>query len=123
MSKENLRKELESSLPYYTGTEKYHLCNDFYLTDGVKYLCDTAGAYWLIDVFYSSNLALEQVCVTEEFQVLEMTVDLEKSNAALTITDGNEAILHTQDIEFTDFPLEKIKLYLSDNVIMLPSEY
>jgi len=29
----------------------------------------------------------------------------------------------TQHIEFTDFPLDEIKFYFADNVILLPSEY
>lgn len=119
----SVKHELETSLPYYTGTENYYKCNGFFLTDGVKYLCDTAGAYWLIDIWFSSNLALGQACITEDFQVLELDVNLEKLSGTVKITDGNETTLHTQNIEFTDFPLEKIKLFLSDNVIMLPSEY
>ena len=37
--------------------------------------------------------------------------------------DGNDNIVYTQRIEYTDFPLDEIKLYFVNNVIHLPSEY
>ena len=43
--------------------------------------------------------------------------------AIVTADDGNGNKLATQRIAFTDFPLAEIKLYVSDGVIMLPTEY
>ena len=31
--------------------------------------------------------------------------------------------VYTQEIPFTDFPLDEVKLYFANNVIHLPSEY
>ena len=49
------------------------------------------------------------------------------SSAVLTIDDGNDNVYATQAIEYTDFPLNEIKLYCSFDgeywVIMLTSEY
>jgi hypothetical protein len=43
--------DLLSSLSQFTGTEKYYrLYSTVVLTDGTKYLSDTAGCYWLMDV-------------------------------------------------------------------------
>ena len=40
------------------------------------------------------------------------------------MTDGNtgRAILR-QEIEFTDFPLDRVELYLTGGVLMLPGEH
>ena len=58
----------------------------------------------------------------EAFQVWKLKVNADRT-AALTCDDGNGNILHTQEIAFTDFPLDEIKLYFTDNTILLPSEY
>jgi hypothetical protein len=38
-------------------------------------------------------------------------------------TVRNDNIVSTQHIAFTDFPVDEIKFYFTDNVILLPSEY
>lgn len=38
-------------------------------------------------------------------------------------TDSDEPTLYSKPIDFTDFPLDSIKIYCVDGVIMLPSEY
>ena len=47
----------------------------------------------------------------------------EDRTASLVCDDGNDNIVYTQHVAFTDFPLDEIKLYFTDNVILLPSEY
>ena len=37
--------------------------------------------------------------------------------------DGNGRELARQDISLTDFPLDEVSLYLTDNTLLLPSEY
>lgn len=59
----------------------------------------------------------------EEFQVWTLATDLEKHRAVLTCDDGNGNVVFTKRIDFTDFVLPDIKLYFTDNVILLPSEY
>ena len=58
----------------------------------------------------------------QEFQVWKLTVR-EDRTASLVCDDGNDNIFYTQHIEFTDFPITEIKLYFTDNTILLPSEY
>ena len=52
---------------------------------------------------------------------------MNKSSAVLKIDDGNGYVYATQNIEYTDFPLNEIKLYCCFDgehwVIMLTSEY
>ncbi len=61
----------------------------------------------------------------EEFQVWKLTREVGelKSGATLTCEDGNDNVVLTKRIPYTDFPLAEIKLYFADNVILLPSEY
>ena len=36
---------------------------------------------------------------------------------------GNDNVVFTKKIEFTDFPMDEVKLNCTGGVIMLPSEY
>jgi hypothetical protein len=52
-----------------------------------------------------------------------MTTQIETQKAQLICErDSNDVVL-TQDIDFTDFPLEQIRFYVVSKVLMLPSEY
>jgi hypothetical protein len=61
----------------------------------------------------------------EEFQIWTLAVDRDKRPMAVAIcqADKDAPVLVRQEIEFTDFPLSSIKLYLVDRVLMLPTEY
>jgi len=132
MSKDKLSKEeLEANLAQFYGSENYYKASfgRVVYTDGVKYLADHAGAYWLVDAvasYQGRNLA------GEEFQEWRLTVDLEARAAVLVADDGNGRELARQVIEYTDFPLEEVTLYLVYGsldgvtpcwVLMLPNEY
>jgi hypothetical protein len=43
--------------------------------------------------------------------------------ATLACDDGDGNIAFTKELEFTDFPLDEIRLYFTDNTLLLPSEY
>lgn len=61
--------------------------------------------------------------VQEPFQVLELTVNLEKRTGLIQLTDGNNHELYRQNLRFTNFPLALIKLYYTDQTVLLPQEY
>ena len=121
--KQNLAKQLEQ----FTGAEKLIKFNSLVpyamLTDGTKFLATEAEAYWLMDAIASYQPKLLKAHWT--FQVWEL--QLAGSRGVLTCTDGNDTPLVRQKIEYTDFPLEYIKLYACYDgervVIMLPNEY
>lgn len=48
---------------------------------------------------------------------------VKNNKAVLLCEDGNDNFVTKQEIEFTDFPLEEISFYFTDNVLLLPSEY
>ncbi|MET3969114.1 DUF6876 family protein [Bradyrhizobium sp. S3.9.1] len=126
------RKEIEdmttklthADLRQFTGTGqwfRHSLMRTMTYTEGVQYLAETGGAYWLVDKV--ATLQLEPKVRTEEFQSWKLKVNLEKTTAALTCDDGNGNIVHSETIDFTDFPLDEVELWVEGNVILLPSEH
>ena len=109
----------KADLNQFTGTEQYyrHVLSGLVYTDGVKYVAETAGAYWLIDVVASYQL------LDVPFQVWKLC---KKGDIwCVTCTDDNDKLVLEQDIEYTDFPddLMPFELYFQNGVIFLPSEY
>jgi hypothetical protein len=118
-----------AQLDQFTGTENWYrhsMLRGVTFTDGVKYLADKAGAYWLIDqiAFAQKDRSLTD----QTFQVWHLTVNADKS-ADLKTEDGNYNVIRETRIPFTDFPTDKITLWVEDGgpelgrVILLPSEH
>jgi hypothetical protein len=97
------------------------MVRDILYTDGVKYVAETAGAYWLIDEIAFAQRG-EKRLATEEFQLWKLTVNPDHT-ATLGCEDGDGGVVFTKAIEYTDFPLAEIILYFINNTILLPSEY
>jgi hypothetical protein len=115
--------QLQEALRQFTGSQHWHRHGMFpaYLyTDGVEYLAEQAGAYWLIDTILACQL--DPRVAKEPFQFWTLTVNDDRS-AVLTCTDGNYGDVYRQAFAYTDFPLEKISLWLKDAVLFLPSEH
>lgn len=120
----NTEKFTKADLAEFTGTEqcyRHPIFKSTLYTDGVKYVAERAGAYWFIDeiAFHQSHPLVKN----EEFQVWTLTVNLKESTALLTCDDGNGHIIYTKQIGYTDFPLDEIKILVTDKVILLPGEY
>lgn len=128
---------LQQSLKQFTGTDNYykHLLGLHY-TDGIQYLAEKAQCYWLIDVIAShqtKKLLADQML--KDFQLWLLVVS--DSHEFIKPKPHHQAVVTCwgdtpnagikpavrQDIEFTDFPLSEIKLYLCHGALMLPSEY
>jgi hypothetical protein len=111
------------NLREFTGTENWYrhaLNRHVTFTDCAKYVADEAGAYWLLDEIVLAQAYVKAV-ENEAFQVWELKVANDK--ATLDCDDGDGNVVFTKEIAFTDFPEPGIKLYFTDNVILLPSEY
>ena len=112
----------QSDLLAFTGIAQWFrhpLFRRYTYTEGVQYMAEHGGAYWLIDAIFSWQTAPK--VKAEPFQSWTLTV--KEDHAVLTATDGNDRQIARQDIEFTDFPLPEITLYFTDHVLLLPSEY
>jgi hypothetical protein len=115
-------RNLKAELSQFTGTEQYFfnpLFPDYRYTDGIKYLAEQAGAYWMLDYIFSNQSSELQ---HQPFQVWKLKVNKDES-ARIIVEDGNDNQLKAFKVPFTDFPLESIELWLVDKVLILPSEY
>jgi len=121
------RTEIESGLEQFTGTEHYYRHSPgFVLTDGAKWLAESAGCYWLYDIAWS--VAQKPKLRREPFWTLTLTTGIEAHKGKVKITDGNDRVLYVQSIPYTDFPLPTITLFieadgLGSRVILLPGEH
>ncbi len=112
-----------ATLSHFTGTAQYwRVARQFVITDGVKYLAETAACFWLIDAAISHLLEIG----TADWFVLVRT-EVSGSSAVMIYEDGNGAEYARQAIPYTDLQLRSVNLYAvwdSERwVIMLPSEY
>ena len=113
-----------AALRQFTGSENWYrhpLNRAVLFTDGAKYVADSAGAYWLIDEIALAQRSQPAVA-GEGFQLWKLTVKPD-STATLTCEDGNGHAVFTKEIEFTDFPADRVEFYFTDNTLLLPSEY
>lgn len=118
-----------SDLAGFTGTENHfqHWTRRLLYTDGIDYLAEHAGAYWLIDAIasYQGSKRIRQNPRLMEFQLWELTVTDANGARSAVLTcreDSGQPARITQRIEYTDFPLDSIKLYVEGDTLMLPSE-
>ncbi|MCU0543265.1 MAG: hypothetical protein MUE44_14010 [Oscillatoriaceae cyanobacterium Prado104] len=123
------KEELLELLPRFCGSETfyaYRLLNiAFRLTEGVKFLAKEAECFWLVDAIASYQPEIKQSGnqMLAEFQIWELTRKLECEFLLVCKEDSNTEPACSQEIEFSDFPLDEIKLWLCDGTLMLPSEY
>jgi hypothetical protein len=126
------KKEIKDVLKTFHGTRDYYV-NTLYSrdvhTDGVHWLADACGAFWLIDAIQSHQMYLP--VRQQDFQLWTLTV--ENRVATLICTNGNDnsPVLAQQVIPYTDFPLDKIQLCMVRGsidglhpvfILQLPSE-
>lgn len=88
-------------------------------TDGILQAADLLKCWWLIsDMAIVSSRKFSKV----PFQVWNLRV--KDMIGLLTMReDSNTPILYEQKYEYTDFPEGDFKIYIIDNVMLLPSEY
>ena len=120
------QQDILNGLPQFSGSEAYHRWSPLFqktvLTDGVKWLAQNAECFWLMDIIGSVQ-PLPKI-KSEAF----LTVSYNKEKGEIVIDDGNGNVLYEQDVVSSTFPLDEIKLFVTDGedgyrIIMLPSEY
>lgn len=126
--------EIVKGLAGFSGREAYHrdspLHGQLVITDGVKWLADNAECHWLLDLIASFQEDCRQDEMLADFQMWQVTVSKDQSVVVTCFRDtGDQAF--SQYINFTDFPLPAMKLYVQRGaangeqvmVLMLPGEY
>lgn len=113
--------ELKQGLSNYYGTQNYYkhpFSATMTYTDGVRAFAELAGAYWLLDIMATEVAPLLK---TEDFLSIELIVA--NSKGKLFVDDGNSAILFSKTIEYTNCPTGSWNFFMTNDVLMLPSEY
>jgi hypothetical protein len=96
-------------------------------TEGVQYLAEQTGCYWLIDEIACVLLPHLLKKHNDGFYSIQLLVI--DCSAVITVDDGNGTIHVNHKIKWTDFPIsgEPIKFFLCESdmyyCLMLPSEY
>jgi hypothetical protein len=120
--KPDTRQKLLDGLAQQIGSEAVfrHWSRRLVYTEGVQFLAEQAGAYWLIDLI--ASWCVDPRIQANEFVHWKLTVNADRTAIALA-DDGNGNEILRQNISFTDFPLDEITLFLTDRTLLLPSEY
>jgi len=109
-------------LSQFTGTESYHRTFMFnpnlVHTDGVQYFAETAGCYWFLDI-----VATEFYPLLAKEPFISIYLMVFDGQAKITVQDGDLNIIKKKSISHTDCPDGEYSFYLTDNVLMLTSEY
>ena len=117
----------ESDLTQFCGSSEFfqHWTKRLIYTEGVHYMAEHGGAYWLIDAVasYQPDTRITSRSDLVDFQLWEVAVAEDKSAVLTMRGDSGQPAVITQEIPFTDFPLEQIKLYVCNGTLMLTSEY
>lgn len=114
----------EADLAQFHGTDHWYrapFSKTITFTEGVHYVAEKGGAVWLLVEIVLAQTSTPRVAA-QEFQVWTLTVHDDRS-ATLTCEDGDYHRVFSKTIPWTDFPLPQMTWWLTDNVILLPSEY
>lgn len=119
--------DIKQTLREFHGTTEYHKHlfpgrPALLITDGCQYVRDQLKAYWLFDAIlsYQADLLKRKI----NFQIWELKqLRLDLSWLLTCREDKNTKPVVRQSIEFSDFPIDYIKIWVIDKVALLPSEY
>jgi hypothetical protein len=120
-------KTITKELSQFHGTAEYHKHlfpgkSPLLLTDGCKYVRDACNAYWLFDAIL--NYQCDKVLKGVNFQIWELKhLKIDLSWVLTCREDSNKKTIIRQAIEFSDFPLDYIRIWLIDKIALLPSEF
>ena len=117
-------EEIRSALKQFIGTVYLYATwtPKLRYTDGIKFLADSAKAYWLIDVIASWQPRALRDPALCEFQLWELFVQKDHSANIVCSRDSEDPVFR-QRIRWTDCPLDYVKLYVEQGVLMLPTEH
>jgi hypothetical protein len=114
--------DLRNELAHCTGTETWYrhsLNRHMRYTEGVQLFAERAAGYWFLDIVGTEFFQLQK---KSEFVLITLLVKGRK--AIILVSDGNENKLRrNRNISFTDCPEGEWKFYLTNNTLLLPSEY
>jgi hypothetical protein len=90
-------------------------------TRGVYNFCEEHNCYWFLDVINSYQTA--NFRQKNDFQVWKLQLNNKGNGAKVICEDGNENVILTQHIPFTDYKGEVLIFWFENNTIYLPEEH
>lgn len=114
--------EMRQTLPYFIGSQKYYVHRFLNLklniTEGVKYIRDTADCFWLMDLI---AVTINMYPVPMRFCLCYRSHTDDWYFTAKSLY--NDKTLHYKKvIDYSDFPLESIEILFANNIVYLQSE-
>lgn len=113
-----------ADLEQFTGSESFYrhsINRKVVFTEGAHHVAEAGGAFWLLDEIALIQPYDMRVAATP-FQAWTLTVRDDRT-ATLDCADGNNNVVFTKEIAFTDFPLKTITLWFANHTIYLPREH
>ena len=116
------RVEVLHALGFCFGTEHYYRnrSKTFNYTDGVKRFCETAEAYWLLDLVESVVKTKPEM---NNNDLINITLKVKEDNTAKITFRQQIKIIHCQKIPFTDCPQGEWKFFYKNKVFFWCDEY
>ena len=124
--------ELKESLTGFYGSQDFHkitLRQQIIVTDGILFLAKNAGCFWLLDVIESYQNKCSKDDMLRDIQF--WTLKVKDNEGVVTCERDTDDVAFSQKIQFTDFPLDEIKIIVelgsldgvnAAMIAMLPSE-
>ena len=117
-------EDLKSSLAHFTGTSQFFRdpLTKLIYTEGIKHITECAEANWLltdIGAVFRHNPKVRNLA----FQLWTLTVHSDTTAILTCREDCDMPTVYEQKYGYTDFPFGTWKLYLYNDVLMVPSEY
>lgn len=113
-----------TDLRQFTGSEEIHsyrLTPAIKYTDGIAYI-GANGASWLVTDTLA-QLAYNPKLMIQDFVSITYTVNRKAGTVKAVYTNGNKKVLETQEYPVTDLTVDEIKMFCTNGVLMLASEY
>lgn len=118
--------ELQSDLDQFIGGGDLtcHWTRRILFTEGIHYLAEQAGAFWLIDAVasYQPEAVIRESGRLQSFQLWRLEVADRKAVLECREDSGQPAKIR-QEIEYSDFPLTEFECFVVGGVMMLKNEY
>ena len=118
------KENFELGLKQFIGTQQYwehKLPGAFLLrlTDGCNFVRQEAGAYWLFDMIASYQY--DRRISLHPFQIWQLKRMDDYWSLECRRDDGEHML--TTRINYSDFPIDHIEIWVLDGIALLPSEY
>lgn len=128
----------QNDLQKFTGTEQYHgfglvgKMTKAVLTDGAMHVAKSGGAFWLMDeIAVAIGGVAKQNDRLASIQFWNLSKNKKGGGKLVCREDSGIAPAYVKNLDYTDFPLESIDLWVQPTyigetqywVIHLPSEY